>query len=119
MSGWRCFSDSARGEATPASDLDLALWARPEPAPETRLEWARELAEALGAEVQLVVIAPILDPVPGMQIAREGKTLFEERPGRALEERLRLWHLLQDSRPFLELARGELGRFAAEVRDGA
>ncbi len=112
------FGSRARGEGRPDSDYDLAIWSPVEPTPAERLQWASDLAATAGAEVQLVLVTPALDPVLGMQIAREGRVLVEASPGRAVSERVRLWQLFQDSRPFLERARRELARYAREVRDG-
>jgi predicted nucleotidyltransferase len=113
------FGSRARGDARTGSDWDLAVWSDGEPTAAERLEWASELAAAAGAEVQIVVVTPALDPVLGMQIAREGRVLVEASPGRAISERVRLWHLYQDSQPFLARARRELARYAQEVRDGS
>lgn len=113
------FGSRAHGEERTDSDWDLALWVRRLPAPEERLAWVSALAAVAGAEVQIVLVTPALDPVLGMQIAREGKVLVESSPGRATAERVRLWQLYQDAAPFLARARRELARYAQEVRDGS
>ena len=113
------FGSRARGDARPTSDVDLAVWTAALPAPQERLRWSQELASQTGAPVQIVLATPRLDPVLGFQIAREGHLLFEAEAGSWARERLRLWHLYQDSLPFLRAARKQLRDSATEVRDGA
>ncbi len=101
------------------SDTDLAIWTLRPAAMEELLEWHRELARFVDTDVQLVLATPDLDPVLGMQIAREGKALFESRSGDWIEARVRLWQAYQDALPFLRAAREELRAFVGEVRDGS
>lgn len=117
----RCvlYGSRARGGERADSDVDLALWTAPLPAPAERLAWRRELAEATGLPVQLVFVTADLDPVLGLQIAREGRVLYQDGPDTWSEERLRLWHLYQDSLPFLRASRRSLRRFVEESRGGA
>jgi predicted nucleotidyltransferase len=112
------FGSRARGGARPESDLDLALWADPQPAAGELLAWRRELSEAAGLPVQAVLVTPRLDPVLGFQIVGEGRPLHESHPGTWAREQLRLWHAYQDALPFLRAARRQLRRFAAETRVG-
>jgi len=113
------FGSRARGDAQPTSDVDLAVWVPELPSPQERLAWRHELATLVEVEAQLVFVTPRLDPVLGLQISREGLELFEIEPGTWIAERVRLWHLFQDSLPFLRAARRQLLELAAEVRDGA
>lgn len=110
------FGSRARGLHGPESDVDLAAWTRPLPAPRERLAWHRELSRALDSPVHLVFVTPRLEPVLGFQIAREGVPVHEAEPGAWARERLRLWHLYQDSLPFRRLSRRRLSRFIEEAR---
>lgn len=116
----RCvlFGSRARGDERADSDVDLALWTPRLPEPAERLTWRRELTETSGLPVQLVFVTPDLDPVLGLQIAREGSVVYQEGPDTWADERLRLWHLYQDSLPFLRQSRRSLQRFIEESRGG-
>lgn len=83
------------------------------------LAWRRELTEATGIPVQMILVTADLDPVLGLEIARDGVPLHEADEGTWARERLRLWHAYQDALPFLRAARRNLLQFAAEVRDGS
>lgn len=113
------YGSRARGEGRPDSDLDLAVWAAPLPPPAELLACRRELVDLVDLPVQLLFVTPRLDPVLGFQIAREGRVLYEAEPDAWPRERLRLWHLYQDSLPFLRAARRSLHEFAEKVRGGA
>lgn len=117
----RCvlYGSRAHGRERTDSDVDLALWTDRLPAATERLAWRRELAEATGLPVQLVFVTPDLDPVLGLQIAREGRVLYQDEPDTWTDERLRLWHLYQDSLPFLRASRRSLQRFVEESHGGA
>lgn len=117
----RCvlFGSRARSAERADSDIDLALWTVQLPAAAERLAWRRELVEVTGLAVQLVFVTADLDPVLGLQIAREGRVLYQDGPDTWTEERLRLWHLYQDSLPFLRASRRSLRRFVEESRGGA
>jgi predicted nucleotidyltransferase len=113
------FGSQARGAARPESDVDLALWLPQPPSARELLAWRRELTDALGSPVQLVLVTPRLDPVLGFQIARHGTPVFEAPPGAWAGERLRLWHAYNDAMPFLRAARRRLRDFAAEHSRGS
>jgi predicted nucleotidyltransferase len=113
------FGSRALGKERPESDLDLAVWATPLPPAAERLRWLRELTDAAQFPVQLVFVTPRLDPVLGLQIARDGVLLHEAEKDSWTGERVRLWHLYQDSLPFLRAARRQLAAFAEQVRRGA
>jgi len=116
------FGSRATDRARPRSDVDLALWpAEPGSVPtaRVRLDWLSELTSLSRAEVNLVVVTPRLDPVLGREIARDGRVLYEAEEHTWEWERLRLWQLFQDARPFLALEREDLGRYAKEVGRGA
>jgi predicted nucleotidyltransferase len=114
------FGSRATGGDRPDSDVDLAVWVVGRKASaEERLAWHRELTRLLGLPVQVVVVGTRLDPVLGLQIARQGHVLHANRDSVWPHERLRLWHLYQDSRPFLAAARHRLRRFAEEPHHGA
>ena len=116
------FGSQATGRARSGSDVDLALWpseAGSVPPARTRLDWLGELTGRLDAEVNLVVVTPELDPVLGREIARDGRPLFEAEENVWAWERLRLWQLFQDARPFLARQREDLRRYAEEVGRGA
>lgn len=113
------YGSRALGTDRPTSDVDLALWVTPRPEPGTLLTWYRELTRAFDLEVQLVLVTSRLDPVLGFEIARQGVALFESDPGVWASERLRLWHLYQDSRPFLRLAHMNLAAYVEGLSRGA
>jgi len=112
------FGSRARGDARPESDYDVAIWPGGHEQPRDRLRWVAQLEKIVGAPAQLVVVRQV-DPVLGWEIARDGKPLVEAEEGMWTHERLRLWHLYNDSLPFRRLLRGRLADFAAEVRRGA
>ncbi|MGA7614532.1 MAG: nucleotidyltransferase domain-containing protein [Thermoanaerobaculia bacterium] len=112
------FGSRARGSARPDSDVDLAIWPRGTIEAARLLEWHRELSEISGLEVQIAVITPELDPVLAMEIARDGRALFESERGSWTEARVRLWQSYQDALPFLRLSRQRLRKFSTEVRNG-
>lgn len=91
-------------EPVPASDL---------------LGWHGELGRLMSEDVQIVLVTPELDPVLAMQIAREGRVLYQGPAGGWLEARVRLWQSYQDALPFLTAARRELEAFVDEVRHGS
>lgn len=130
------FGSRATGRARSGSDLDLAVWPplrsrdrksrRDAPAPRERLRWMREVQRLVDRalperpELNLVIVTPGLDPVLGREICRDGVVLFEAEENLWDWERLRLFQLFNDARPFLRAQREELRRFADEVRrDGA
>jgi hypothetical protein len=84
-----------------------------------RLRWLRELEEVIGGEVNLILVGRETDPVLGFELVRDGIVLFEDEPERWLRERVRLWHLYNDSLPFRRAARERLREFARASRDGA
>lgn len=126
------FGSRATGRARPGSDLDLAVWPPlrvrgrrapgPAPEPRERLRWMRELQRLVDRtlserpELNLVIVTGSLDPVLGREISRDGVVLFEAEENLWDWERLRLFQLFNDARPFLRAQRGELRRFAEEVR---
>ncbi|HET9768576.1 MAG TPA: nucleotidyltransferase domain-containing protein [Thermoanaerobaculia bacterium] len=112
------FGSRARGEARPDSDFDVAVWPSRQEKPLERLTWVCELEDIIGGEAQLAIVREI-DPVLGWEIGRDGKPWVEAEEGIWARERLRLWHLYNDSLPFRRLLRRQLADFAAEVRRGA
>lgn len=113
------FGSHARGQARPDSDIDLAIWSsRPLEASEL-LRWRVELTRVIERDVQIVLVTDDLDPVLGMQVAKEGVCLFESRAGLWLEKRVRLWQSYQDALPFLRAARENLRAYAGEVQGGS
>ena len=114
------FGSRAEGRDRPDSDLDLAVWPSGGPvAAERLLAWRRELTELLAIPVELIAVGPRLDPVLGLQVARQGLPLYERSPGLWPARRLQLWQLFQDSLPFLRASRERLREFAEEARRGA
>ena len=116
------FGSHATGRARSGSDVDLAVWPSEPgsvPSARTRLDSLGELTVLLGTEVNLVVVTPGLDPVLGREIARDGRVHFEAEENLWAWERLRLWQLFQDARPFLARQREDLRRYAEEVGRGA
>jgi predicted nucleotidyltransferase len=113
------FGSQASGRTHPHSDVDLAVWPTFSLPPTDRLCWLRELETALGREVSLVLVSPALDPVVGFEIARQGRLVFEKEPGLWAAQRVRLWHVYEDSLPFRQAARQRLREFAEEVRRDA
>jgi predicted nucleotidyltransferase len=133
------FGSRSTGKAHPRSDLDLAVWPplsprqsrargarREAPAPRERLRWMREVQRLVDRtlaerpELNLVIVTGRLDPVLGREIARDGTVLFEAEENLWNWERLRLFQLFNDARPFLRAQREEIRRYAEEIRrDGA
>ena len=73
----------------------------------------------LNKDVNLVLVSADLDPVLGMEIYRHGRLIFEREPELWFHHRLQLWHVYNDSLPFLRAARQRLHEFAEEVRYGS
>ncbi|MDW8213097.1 MAG: nucleotidyltransferase domain-containing protein [Roseiflexaceae bacterium] len=113
------FGSRARGKARPDSDYDLALKPVHKPAPLDRVAWQVELEDLLGANVSLVLLTSITDPVLGWEIARDGKLLYERDRGLWMRERARLWHLYNDALPFRRALAESLRRYADEVLRGS
>ena len=112
------FGSRARGKARPDSDFDFAIWRDSDGDARERLRWYSELEDIVGADVDIAV-GPSFDPVLGWEIAQQGDPVFERTAGSWARERLRLWHLYNDSLPFRRVRRKLLADFAAEVRRGA
>ena len=113
------FGSQATGKTHTASDVDLAIWPAEPPSTPTRLRWLRELETILTKDVNLVLISADLDPVLGMEIAQQGRLVFEVQPGLWSHHRSQLWHNYNDSLPFRRASRQRLREFAKEVRGGA
>lgn len=113
------FGSRARGTARPESDYDLALKTAHAPAPLDRLAWQVELEDLLGANVSLVLLTPVTDPVLGWEIARDGQLIYERDRGLWMRERARLWHLYNDALPFRRALAESLRRYANEVLRGS
>jgi predicted nucleotidyltransferase len=112
------FGSQATGQAHPRSDVDVALWPAESLTTAARLRWVSELEILLGREISLVVVSADLDPVLGMEIVRHGQLIYEREPELWLHHRAQLWHVYNDSLPFLRAARLRLREFAEEVRHG-
>jgi len=112
------YGSRARGEARPHSDFDVAVWPSAQEESLAPLKWVNELEDIVGADAQIAIMRNI-DPVLGWEIGRDGTPLVEGEDGLWTRERLRLWHLYNDSLPFRRLLRQRLAEFAAEVRRGA
>ncbi len=108
------FGSRAQNRAHSASDVDLAL--APEPEPRQRLVWQVELEDLLNAEVDVVLLTAKTEPILGWEIARNGRLIYEDRPGRWRNEQARLWHRYNDALPFRRGLANSLHRFAEEVR---
>ncbi|MCS6883453.1 MAG: nucleotidyltransferase domain-containing protein [Oscillochloridaceae bacterium] len=108
------FGSRATGRASEQSDYDLAL--TPAPPPAERLDWQAELEAILDRDVDLVFLSPETDPVLGWEIARNGRLLYEARPGDWAAWRARLWHAYNDALPFRRALEESLRRYAEEVR---
>lgn len=113
------FGSRARGNARPDSDYDLALKPMHTPAPLDRVAWQIELEDLLGANVSLVLLTPVTDPVLGWEIARDGKLRYERDRGVWMQERAHLWHLYNDALPFRRALAESLRRYADEVLRGS
>ncbi len=111
------FGSQATGKTHPHSDVDVAIWPMHTLSVATRLEWVVELETRLNQNVSLVIVSPDLDPVLQFEIIRQGRLMFEARPGLWDEKRLELWHAYNDSLPFRHAARQRLHEFAMEVRN--
>lgn len=110
------FGSRARETAGPDSDLDLALWPERDVTPSELLGWQRELSRLSDCDVQVALVTPELDPVLAMQIAREGRPVFEPSSDDWLSARVRLWQSYQDALPFLRAERERLKRYAGDIR---
>ncbi len=113
------FGSQATGKTHPQSDVDLAIWPAIGVSPRMRLRWLGELETALDRDVSLVWISPTTDPLLGFEIVRHGVVIFEAEPDMWIKERLRLWHLYNDSLPFRRAELQKLHEFAEEVRRGS
>ena len=113
------FGSQATGQTHAHSDVDLAIWPAEPLSTPTRLRWVRELETMLNKDVNLVLVSADLDPVLGMEIYRHGRLIFEREPELWFHHRLQLWHVYNDSLPFLRAARQRLHEFAEEVRYGS
>ncbi len=113
------FGSQATGLAHAGSDVDVAVWPAERPSTQARLAWLAELATRLDREVSLVMVSADLDPVLAMEIYRHGRLVYEREPELWFHHRLQLWHVYNDSLPFLRAARQQLRKFAEEVRRGA
>jgi hypothetical protein len=82
------------------------------------LRWIREIEALLNNTVNLILVSANLDPVLGMEIVRHGHLVYERQPELWVHHRLQLWHVYNDSLPFLRAARQRLHKFAQEVRHG-
>jgi predicted nucleotidyltransferase len=113
------FGSQATGAARANSDVDIAIWPI-EPLPtSTKLRWITELEALLNRDVSLVLVSADLDPVLAMEIFRQGHLIYEREPELWFHCRLQLWHVYNDSLPFLRAARQQLHQFAEEVRRGS
>lgn len=113
------FGSRARGTARPESDYDLALKTAHTPAPLDRIAWQVELEDLLDANVSIVLLTPVTDPVLGWEIARDGQLIYERDRGLWMRERARLWHLYNDALPFRRALAESLRRYADEVLRGS
>jgi predicted nucleotidyltransferase len=108
------FGSRATGRSRADSDYDLAVLAAP--APLQRLEWQVALEQLLDGDVDLVLLLPAVDPVLGWQIAREGRLVYEARPGLWMAQWARLWHLYNDALPFRQALAESMRRYAQQIR---
>lgn len=113
------FGSQATGKARPDSDIDLAVWPSRPIEPLVKLNWLVALEKLLDADVSLAVVSPLLDPVLGFELVRDGRLIFEAEPELWLKEQSRLWHIYNDTRPLRRAEREQLHQFAEEIRRGA
>lgn len=103
------FGSAATGRDAERSDMDLALAFDGLPGPERRLEVVGELQDRCGSRhADVVFLRPETDPVLRFEIFRDGKPLYERRPGLFVEERVRAVMLYQDALPFRRALRHRL-----------
>lgn len=104
------FGSSARGDARPDSDCDVAVLARPGLAPFARFELQERLAAAIGRDVDLVDLSSA-SPVLAVQAVFHGVLLFESDAATrgAFED-----YVLSSYARLNEERRGILERVAAE-----
>jgi predicted nucleotidyltransferase len=107
------FGSRARGDASPGSDLDVAVLYRDDP-PRTleglHLELADDLAEAMGLPVDLVV----MNRAPAdlaHRVLRDGVLLFDDDPSARIRFEVRSRNAWFDLRPHLD-------RYRAARREG-
>ena len=113
------FGSQATGQASECSDIDLAIWPAESLSTSVRSRWVRELETMLGQAVSLVIVSADLNPVLGMEIYRHGRLIYERKPELWFHHRLQLWHVYNDSLPFLWAARQRLHKFTEEVKHGS
>jgi predicted nucleotidyltransferase len=94
------FGSVARGGASEASDVDVAVYA---PGVDL-LELAATLAEALVREVDVIALEGAGYPLL-LEIVREGVVVHEGRPGAAASWRARALATLETDRPWFERMR--------------
>lgn len=111
------FGSQATGKAHPKSDVDLAIWVSEPQLPLTKLNWLRELEEGLGKSVSLVLVSPNTNPVLGMEIARDGRVIFEQEEGLWLKCRHQLWHNYNNSLPFRQTLQEHLAKYVQELEN--
>lgn len=111
------FGSQATGKTHPKSDVDLAIWVSEPQLPLTKLNWLRELEEGLGKSVSLVLVSPNTNPVLGMEIARDGRVVFEQEEGLWLKCRHQLWHNYNNSLPFRQTLQEHLAKYVQELEN--
>jgi predicted nucleotidyltransferase len=97
------FGSAARGEATPRSDLDMAVLLAPAPtSPQEEWERREALSKALSRIVGRPVDVVILNRAPPLlchQVLREGQRIYERDPEARIEFEVRAGKIYADLRP--------------------
>ncbi len=97
------FGSAARGEATPRSDLDVAVLLAPAPSsPQEEWERREALSKALSRIADRLVDVVILNQAPPLlchQVLREGRRIYERDLEARIEFEARAGKIYEDLRP--------------------